>query len=316
MKTGLFFHTDLDGFYSALTVANQFELQPHTLLSIEYGKDYSQYVNELDDLIILDFSENFGGEKTTLWVDHHLRSEEHIPAKTTILGEAPSCVRLLNDQGVIDNLTDKELKLIDIVDSANYDFNSEYTPEDLLFPTFKHEVDKYVVFNQLLRKNRKRGLAEKILDPEVTDIDVYLYKIEKDKNPKLVQYKDWMEAKRTLIEKMAENTDDYIQIYDGVPLLLTRQFKYEDWAGWDMNIFGYLMDSHPFLIVAYEFNGGLSIQVFRNIFRPSDVQISEALSNIPYEQNGHETILNYRFDNKREGTEALDIIISNLSKHL
>lgn len=316
MSTGLFFHTDLDGFYSALTVANQFELEPDLIMSVEYGKDYSKERDQLDELIILDYSENFGGEKTTLWVDHHIPGEGQIQAQNTVIGEAPSCVRLLSDRELISNLDEHSMSLIDVVDSASYEFDSTYTPEDLLFPTFKHEVDRYVVLNQLLRKNRKRGIAEKIFDSSVTDVDVFLYKIESETNPKVVKYNDWLQSKRDLVEKMVGNQDDFIQLYDGVPLLLTRQFDYEDWAGWDMNIFGYLMNESPFLIVAYEFNGGLSLQVFRNIFCPSEIQISDALKDLPYEQNGHETILNYRFSNKSDGAEALDLIISNLSEHL
>lgn len=314
-KIGLFFHTDLDGFYSALAVANHFELDPDILLSVEYGRNYNEHISKLDQAIILDFAENFGGEKTILWADHHIRKDQPA-AQTVVNGEAPSCLRLLKSRGVIDNIDESIIKHVDTVDGAAYEFNDSYTPEDFLFPTFKHEVDKYVVLNQLLRKNRKRGIAEKIFDKDIFDVDVYLYKIESERNPKVVKYDDYISAKRNLLEQVTSDRNRYIQIYDGVPLILTREFSRDDWVGWDLNMFAYLLQNSPFMVVTYEFNNSFNLQVVRNIFHPTDIELNEILEGIEEELNGHEGILNFRYDNKSEGITKLDTIVSKIANHL
>lgn len=314
-RIGLFFHTDLDGFYSALAVANQFDLEPDLLLSVEYGRNYQEQIAQLDQAIILDFAENFGGDKTSLWADHHIRKDQP-QAETTINGEAQSCLRLLSNKNVVSNVDESIIKHIDTVDSASYDFDTDYTPEDFLFPTFQHEVDKYVVLNQLLRKNRKRGIAEKIFDKDVFDIDVYLYKIEKERNPKVVKYNDYIDAKRNLLEKVSSDKDRYIQLYDRVPLILTREFSREDWIGWDLNLFAYLLNESPFIVIAYEFNNSLNFQVARNLFNSGNLELAEILEGVEEELNGHEGILNFRYDNKSEAIEKLDVIVSKIAKHL
>lgn len=314
-KVGLFFHTDLDGFYSALAVANQFELEPSLLLSVEYGKSYADQISQIDEAIIVDFAENFGGEKTSLWVDHHIRKEQP-KAQNTVNGDAPSCLRLLKEQEVVDNVDESVIKHIDTVDSASYDFSGTYSTEDFLFPSFQHEIDKYVILNQLIRKNRKRGIAEKIFDKDIFDVDVYLYKIESETNPKVVKYADYINSKRELLDKIISDRDKYIQIYDKIPLILTREFDFSDWKGWDLNVFSYLLSDSPFMVIAYEFNNSLSFQVVRNIFNPSESKLPDILEGVEDELSGHEGILSFRHDDKSEAIEQLDVIVSKLAEHL
>jgi len=317
MNNCILAHNDLDGLYSAMLFYNSHDIPIREFRSIDYGQDHSTLKDQFDNFFIFDFSENPGGEKTTLWVDHHLRQKDG--AEFQVIGKAPSCVRLMVDKGIInkDLLPEEDLLCIDRVDSATYNW-SEINPEELIFPTIKNgKIGKYITLNQLLRKNRKNGLAEKLFSSPL-NIDVLLYKIEKDGGPKTIKYGAYIESKRKLLERMTKESEKYIKYFSGVPVLFTKDFTQKDWKGYDLNLFGFLVKTSPYLIIIFDFTSGINVQIVKNTFYEGEVEpiygiIKEDLDGDP---RGHESIINLSFKTHREAITKLDSVIKKLSAHL
>jgi len=286
---------------------------------MDYGQDHSTLKDQFDNFFIFDFAENPGGSKTVLWVDHHLRQGEN-GADFHLIGEAPSCVRLLIDRGIVskDLLSEEDVKCIDIIDSASYNWSDNFRPEDLVFPSVTNgKLGQYAALNQLMRKNRKSGLAEKLFAETTLKVDVLLYRIEKDSNYKTLKYKAYIDNKQKLLNKIVKDTGRYIKYFDDIPVLFTKEFTQEDWKGYDFNLFGYLVNKSPYLIVVFDFTNEVNVQVAKNAFCSTKVApvysiIKEEVS----DPRGHEGIINLSFSNQTEAINKLDPIIKKLASHL
>jgi hypothetical protein len=286
---------------------------------LEYGFDHTSLKYQFDSFYIFDFSENIGDDRTELFVDHHLRQGES-KAKVEIIEKSPSCVSLMRKHSlcVIDSLTEEYFNSIDALDSSDYIWSGSFTKEDLLLPEPKDVLSKFVILNQLLRKNRKHGLAEKLLSNGATNVDANLYFIEKDKGIKTVRYNTYSSNKQRLIEKIQRNKDKYIKVISNIPILFTKDFTQEDWKGYDLNILGYLEQSSPFLIVVFDMSGNINTQIVRNAFYEGEKKstIFCLLKDVITEIRGHDNILNISYKTGEEASKQLDIIISKLSAQL
>jgi hypothetical protein len=315
-NTCVLFHSDADGLYSASAYyIGQGKPEIDGYRSIDYGIDHSSLKDQYENFWIFDYAENIGGEKTTLWVDHHLRRDRTNTAELEIIEEAPSCVRLLARKGMIE-MPEEDIKCIDIVDSGNFVWSKSFTKEDLLFPEPKNKLSKFLIFNQLLRKNRKHGLAERLFDKENLSVDTLLYCIQKDSDA--VKYDEYMTNKQHLFDKLYTH-NRYINFFDEIPVLFTREFTKEDWRGYDMNMVGYVGQQSPFIILVFDMEDRINVQVLRNVFfdGPRKRSVFEILKDtIEGDPRGHENILNFTYKNQKEAITKLDTIISKLSAEL
>lgn len=305
MKTGLVFHNDLDGLYSAILLKAKHKYDD--FFPIDYGNHF-QFSHLCDELHLVDYAENVAPEKTTLWIDHHLREE--VP-DFALIKESPSCTRLVYDE-IGGEMPESYLQAIDIIDSANYSFNREFTREDVIFPEPKNLLSKLLILNQLLMKNRRTNLAAKLLQLDTYDIDVFLYHIE---TYDVYQYRDYMHFKKRLIEKLIANHDTYIKIIDKVPILSTKKFSMIDWKGYDRNLFYYLVMKHPYNIVSFEMSGKYNFQICRNPFykKKLDFTLVSLIGDDLEEIRGHEDILNLTFTDHTKALETLDVVIEKIS---
>lgn len=314
-------HSDLDGLYSALlfyhTVKD--EIQIDEIRGIDYGQDHSTLYDQYDNFFVFDFAENPGEDKTVLWVDHHLRQEES-SAQMSVFEESPSCVRLMINKDLVrkDILSEEDLNCVDAVDSATFNWES-IKKEDILFPNINgSKLEKFLLLNQLLRKNRKRGLLEKLFVKEAVDIDRLLQFVEADNGPKTVKYKEYIDVKSKLIEKIITDEENkYIKYFSGTPILFTKSFSFQDWKGYDLNILGYLANSSKYMIVVFDFSSGTNIQIARNMFYDGPVP---SLFNIIKEEvddpRGHEGIINISFKTRDEAVDKIDKIVALLEPHV
>lgn len=316
-KTCLLYHDDLDGLYSAILFKISEITEIAYALSIEYGKDYSYLSDKFDNFIILDFADNIMGAKTVLWVDHHLRDGDEVNS-FTVKGESPSCVSLMMENSIIDSkLLSADVKeYIDIVDSADYDW-SRYKKEDILLPNINFELGKYIILNQLLRKNRKIALAENLYKTASLDVNEMLLNIEKNNNPKITKYKKYINSKQSLIEKILKNKDKYIKRVSGIPILFTKKFEMTDWKGYDFNILSYLEVNSPYVVVVFDFGREVNVQIAKNIFceKPSKDVYSILKDMIP-DPRGHKNILNLTFKGTESTILELSPMLNKLGKYL
>jgi len=317
----ILFHGDLDGLYSGLLFyhSTKDEINIDEVRSIEYGQDHSTLQDQFDEFFVFDFAENPGGKKTTLWVDHHLRQGEN-GAELSVIEESPSCVRLMLDKGIIkpNLITKEDAQCIDIVDSASYVWSSSFTKEDLILPDpNKGRLSKFVVLNQLLRKNRKSGLAEKLFATESVDVSKLLEYTEKDKGPKTTKYAYFMQAKEKLMKKMMSDMDKYIKCFSDIPVLFTKDFSFKDWKGYDFNLFAYLVSESPYVIVVFDFSSGVNIQIMKNVFYEGKIEpMYEIIKEEVDDPRGHEGIINMSFTNSNAAIVKIDKIVTLLSDHV
>jgi len=319
METGLIFHNDLDGLYSAKLIVNS-EYNISDAYAVDYGKDYSHILTQCDSFISVDFAENIAGEKTELFVDHHLRSERASGAKNEIIKKAPSCVDILIKENLVDKtlITKEVCKHINTVDSADFrnKFNDSFTPVDVIFPDINTELGRYLALNDLLRKNRKTNLSILLLMEETFDVSTLLYFIEKNHN--MLNFKKYMQHKVSFFEKFEKNVNKYVKHFSNVPVLFTRYFSQIDWKGYDKNIFNYYYSENLYTMLVFEMNNKIHVQLQKNPFCINDNNIS--LYDIIKEQietpRGHENILNFTFKNINEATTEMNNIIQAISKNI
>jgi hypothetical protein len=318
MSTVLVAHSDLDGFYSAVLLARQFYDEVDSVMPVDYGKDYSYLKDRYDKFIICDFADNIGKEKTILWVDHHLRQTNG--GKNQIIKPAPSCVRLLVESQVIedDELTESMISNIDMVDSASFPFGQVFKPIDLVFPDPKDgEIQKYVTLNQLLNKNRKTDLFIELIMLNTLNVKVLLNAVDKSKSRKIKKYEKYMEAKSNLIDKIIKR--QMVEYFDEIPVLFTKDFSKEDWIGFDKNIVAFLEKKAPYYIIVFDFKNGINIQLIVNPFVAAKRKVKSPASILEKdfdELRGHESILNFSFNDKEEAVKNLDLIINKMSVYL
>lgn len=311
-------HGDLDGLYSSLLYYH-FLNKPKIdyFMSVEYGQDYSYLKFRFDNFLIFDFAENIGGDKTLLHVDHHLRVNS-VKAQKEIIYNSLSCVSLMRDKVAwpVDALSDEDVSCIDAIDSGNYKWSSDFTKEDLLLPEPNNRLSKFIILNQLLRKNRKRELAEVLFQTRSLDVDENLSLIEEQNS--ITKYKTYTENKQKLIEKIMKDPDKYIKRFSEIPVLFTKEFTQEDWKGYDLNILGYLASKSPFIIIVFDMADVINTQIVRNAFYSGEPKktVLSILENSIGEPRGHENILNFTFTDGLEASTKLDAIISKLSAEL
>ena len=321
MSNIILFHGDLDGLYSGLLFyhTNKNDIDIHEVRSIEYGQDHSTLRDQFDEFFVFDFADNPGGDKTTLWVDHHLRQGEN-GAEFHLVEDSPSCVRLMLDKGLIADglISAEDARCIDIVDSASYNWSNGFKQEELILPDPDYSrLSKFVVLNQLLRKNRKNGLCEKLFEAGAIDVERLLELIERDRGPKTTKFDYMIEARQKLLEKMIRDTDDYIKYFSDVPVLFTKKFSQKDWKGYDLNLLGYLANKSPYLIVVFDFSSGVNIQITKNIFFDGEVKpVYPIIKSEVDDPRGHEGILNMSFDTINEAITKIDAIIELLAPHI
>jgi len=317
----ILFHGDLDGLYSGLLFYHSVkdEINIDEVRAIDYGQDHSTLQDQFDKFFVFDFADNPGGKKTTLWIDHHLRQGDN-GAEIHIVEESPSCVRLMLDKEIIEPglIPEEDVQCIDIVDSASYIWSSSFTQEDLILPDpSKGRLSQFVVLNQLLRKNRKSGLAEKLFATEALDVERLLQYIENDKGPKTTKYDYFMEAKQKLMEKMMKAGDKYIKYLSDVPVLFTKNFSFKDWKGYDFNLFGYLVNKSPYIIVIFDFSSGVNIQITRNVFYEGEVKpVYRIIKEEVDDPRGHEGIINMSFPDSNAAIAKIDKIIGLIADHI
>jgi hypothetical protein len=311
-KLCILWHSDADGLYSAIAYyLAQGKPEIGGYHSVDYGIDHSNLKDQYDKFWIFDYADNIGGDKTVLWVDHHLRRDDTCKG-VEIIEEAPSCVRLLARKNMI-QMKEKDILCIDTVDSGDYTWSDSFTREDLLFPEPKDRLSKYIILNQLLRKNRKHGLAERLFNIETLDVDTNLYYIEKD--PSAVRYTEYMNNKQRLFDKLLKGK--FIKYFDGIPVLFTKEFEKNDWKGWDMNMLGYLSHKSPFMIIVFDMAENINVQVLRNVFFNGERKsVFDILKDSIDKPRGHENILNFTYKTHNEAITKLDGIISKLSVEL
>jgi hypothetical protein len=272
-----------------------------------------------DNFWVFDFAENPGEEKTVLFIDHHLH-QSPTSAKMFLIEESPSCVRVLRNHDMCPEniISEEDIKCIDIVDSGNFVWSEEFSKEDLLLPEPKNQLSKFVILNQLLRKNRKWALAEKLFENGSLSVDVNLYKIENDNGIKTLKYNTYSANKQRLIEKIKSNRDKYIKYLSEIPVLFTKGFTQEDWKGYDLNILGYLEADRPFMVIVFDMAGSINVQIVRNVFYDGAKKksILESLAPIIKDPRGHENILNFSYKDRTEAFTQLDLMIAKLSEEL
>jgi regulator of RNase E activity RraB len=318
MTTGLVFHNDLDGLYSALLIARSDKFDIDKVFPIDYGKDHSEIKEKCDQFIIVDYADNITEEKTLLWIDHHLKNkeEEELP-ECAIITESPSCLRLINQLGFeAEDLTESVIDGVDIVDSAAYS-ETNISPVDVVFPDVNTEIGQLLALNQMLMKNRKTNLIIELLLEDTFNPPALLYKAENSTGKK-IHFQEYIDAKKELLDKFLNDEEgNYIQYFDNVPLLLTRHFAREDWKGYDRNVFYLLVKDYEFSITTFDFDGNFSFQIARNPFfnESRDKSLIDIIRDEVEDVRGHENILNFSYgSNKLEGLEKLDSIISLISK--
>ena len=317
----ILFHGDLDGLYSGLLFyhTNKRDIDIHQVRSVEYGQDHETLYDHFDQFFIFDFADNPGRDKTTLWVDHHIRQGEN-GAEYHVVEDAPSCVRLMLNKGLVGKgiISEEDAKCIDIVDSAEYKWTDDFTKEDLILPDpDKNRLNKFVVLNQLLRKNRKNGLCEKLFERESVDVERILHFIEIDGGHKTTKYDYMMEAREKLLKKMINESDKYIKYFSDIPVLFTKEFTMKDWKGYDLNLLGYLVNGSPYLIVVFDFSSGVNIQITRNVFYNGKIDpVYSIVKEEIDDPRGHEGILNMSFPDSGAAIEKLDKIIALLAEHI
>ncbi len=321
MSNIILFHGDLDGLYSAILFynTNKDDLNIDEIRSIEYGQDHSTLYDQFDEFFVFDFAENPGGDKTILWVDHHIKQGEDL-AELSVVKETASCVQLMIESKIAsrDILSEKDVEYINMVDSAKFPWSDDFTYEDFLFPDpDKDRLSKFIVLNQLLRKNRKFGLAEKLFLTNDLDVERLLSRIENDKHEKTTKYSYMLECRQKLMEKMIANTDEYIKYFDKVPILFTKKFSQKDWKGYDLNILGYLANKSPYMIVIFDFGRDVNIQITRNIFCEGEHDsVYQIIKDEIDDPRGHEGIINMTFENSIEAIKKIDKITKLLSEHI
>jgi len=312
-------HTDTDGLYSAMLFQQKENIKLDGVYSVEYGQDHTSLKYQFDNFYIFDFAENPGEDRTVLFLDHHLH-QHPTGAQTEIIEEAPSCVRLVYDHDMClpNSISEEDVRCIDIVDSGDYTWSNDFTKEDLLLPEPKNQLSKFVILNQLLRKNRKWALAEKLFENGSLSVDVNLYKIENDNGIKTVKYGTYLSNKQRLVEKIIADKEKYIKSFSEIPVLFTKAFSQEDWKGYDLNILGYIEQSKPFMVIVFDMANDINFQIVRNVFYdgPKKRTIIESLGPVIKDPRGHENILNFSYKNREEAFSRMVFLMSELSKEL
>jgi hypothetical protein len=305
---GLLFHNDLDGLISAKILINSNRFNFDRFYPIDYGKDHSKIVNKCDEFVILDFGENIAGDKTVLWIDHHLRKSDE---EFAIIKEAPSCAQLLAEMEDI-TINKDILDIVNKIDSADYK-NIDYA--DILFPELKDNFSKYFAINQMLMKNRKTNMALTLLMQDTYNPDILLEKA--NKVPDAITFDKYLKNKKVLMEKIIADKEDYIDIIENIPLLLTKKFDKDDWKGYDRNLFYFLMREYPYIIVVFEMGNNFNYQVSANPFNKNKKNtVYELLEDSFDDLKGHENILNFQYSDKEKALIDLDKVIDNLSNSL
>jgi hypothetical protein len=312
-KTGLIFHNDLDGLYSAKLIINS-EYEIDDVFPADYGMNIPSSADLCDNFISVDFAENIFGEKTELFVDHHIRSNRSSGAKKEIIKEAPSCVDLLLKEGIVDDdlISGNDLECINAVDTATFDLD----PEDVLFPDLKTEMGRYIMLNELMRKNRKSNMSLLLLMENTFDINSLLYIINSS-NSKFVKTKTYFDYKMKFFEKFKKNRNKFVKEFSGIPALFTSGFSQYDWKGYDRNIFNYLYQDSPFTIIVFQMNNEIHVQIQRNIFAGQlKVSLYEMIKDEIEIPRGHDNILMFTFKDLNEAIIKLDNIISIISENI
>lgn len=316
--TGLIFHNDLDGLMSAMLIVESEAFNIEKVFPVDYGHDHAGIKDQCSQFVIVDYADNITEEKTVLWLDHHLKEEGFKLPEAAIIKEAPSCVRLLKDSGMADDteLSEEDVKCIDIVDSADYPLD-EIGPEDVIFPDINTKLGQWTALNQLLMKNRKKNLSVILISEMIMDPKTMLYKAEKA-GKHILGFDEYMQRKQKLMEKIIASPDEYIQYFSGVPVAITRTFSQYDWKGYDRNLFYYLANESPYVVVTFDMGGQFNFQVSRNLFAKvqPEKDVYTVIKDVVDEIRGHENILNFSFEDKNEGLAKLDEIIDLLSKEI
>jgi hypothetical protein len=318
MKTAWLFHGDLDGLYTAILYSKLFpEIKVDYFQSVEYGVEHPTLNNQFDQFYIFDFAENIGEQKTVLLIDHHLRRNEEAKAQAEIIRESLSCVSLLMATNPNNLLSAQDVSFIDCVDSGIYKWTDIFTKEDLLIPEPNSRLNRFILLNQLLRKNRKNSLAEKLFEKGALNVDLSLYQIENDRGTKTLKSQTYLNNKVKLVDKLFANRNKYIKVYSGIPVLFTKDLTQEDWKGYDSNILGYIEMSSPFLIIVFDMAGSINIQIMRNTFYEGEKRsIIDILGDSVVNPRGHKNILNFSYKSSNEATKQLDLMISKLAAEL
>lgn len=319
MSTGLIFHADLDGLYSAKLILNS-DYKIDEAYAVDYGRDYSDIVKNQKEFISVDFAENIAGEKTILFVDHHIRNENRSSgAKKEVIEKSESCVKLLITKRLVSQnlISEEDCKYINIVDSASF-IESKVNPIDIIFPDINSKLGKYILLNDLLRKNRKSNLQLYLLDQETMDINTLLYKTEKFSDS-ILKYEKYSQFKMQFYEKLEKNKEKFVKEFGEIPALFTKNFSQFDWKGYDKNIFNYLYKDKPFTMLVFEMNDKINVQIQKNPFCEEALKMKslyESVKNIIKEPRGHENILMISFENIKDAINNLDNIISVISENM
>jgi len=320
MSTGLIYHADVDGLYSAkLIMESGYKIDE--IYAVDYGKNYSHIINDHDDFISVDFAENIAGEKTKLFIDHHIRSERANGAQKEIIKNAQSCVSLLINEKLVDTsvISSSAIECINTVDSANYSklFDNKFTAVDVLFPNIETELGMFILLNDLLRKNRKFNLSLSLVYQETFDIKSMLYIIQKSNN-NILKYDKYMEMKMKLFEKLKNNVSKYVKEFSGIPALFTRKFTPYDWKGYDKNILNFLYNDKMFTMLIFEMGGSINVQIQKNPFfiTKNNISLYEIIKGLIDEPRGHDNILMLSFNNLENAIKKLDKITTLISEHI
>jgi hypothetical protein len=312
-KTGLIFHQDLDGLYSAKLILNS-GFQVDDAFPADYGMNIPSSADLCDNFISVDFAENIFGEKTELFIDHHIRSNRSSGAKKEIIKEAPSCVDLIINEKIVENLLigENDLEHINSVDTATFDLE----PEDILFPNLNTDIGRFIMLNELMRKNRKSNMSLLLLMENTFDVNSLLYIISSSKS-KFLKSKDYFNYKMKFFEKFKKNKNKFVKEFSGIPALFTSEFTQYDWKGYDRNIFNYLYQDSPFTIIVFQMNNEIHVQIQRNIFSTQlKVSLYEMIKDEIEIPRGHDNILMFSFKNLEEAILKLDNIISIISENI
>src|SRR6056297_1749732 len=299
MSTGLIFHNDLDGLYSALAIikSNQFEIDK--VFPVDYGKSHNGIKDQCDEFIIVDYADNITEEKTSLWIDHHINGKEDLP-ENSIVKESPSCLRLLANAGISSSKLDPEIiKAIDIVDSANYPFDKGYSQIDVLFPSVDNTIGQATMLNQLLMKNRKTNISIELLIEDTFDLSTLLYRFNNSKSAK-IKVEDYYNAKQKFTDKLlSDDNGEYIQYFENIPILITKEFSKKDWKGYDRNVFYFAVREHPYTITTFDFGYSFNFQISKNIFYDNKkTKDLDLIFENEEDLRGHKNILNFTYENK------------------
>ena len=317
MNACLIYNNDLDGLYSAkLMLKSKYHISDS--IPVDYGKDYSYLINKYDKFIFVDFSENFAEDRTELFIDHHIRNFKSYGAKKEIVEQSPSCLNVIIKNKIVESesISESYLKAINIVDSADYR-NTKLNAIDVIFPDLNTDLSKFILLNDLLRKNRKTNLSLKLLTNETFDVSSMLYQIEKSKYCK-IKRKNYMENKMMFYDKLESKINSYCVDISGVPVLFTRHFSIKDWGGWDRNIFNFLKLNSPFTAIVFEMNNLINVQIQKNPFCKKVIEESlyKKVKHLVKDPRGHENILMLTFKDSIESMTALNDIINTISENI